>query len=132
MKLSKYVAILALIFSGCILQPAVGASLSSAEREGLMKYLIQGYLQDIYEEEARAMEDSGIAEIMDASSNRLEGTFMGKDGDGIVFVSEDGRGKLSILTLQGETLFHAVQSQGSHASLVRVGNQAILMQRKRT
>ena len=130
MKLSKLVSILALIFSGCILQPAVGASLSSAEREGLMKYLIQGYLQDIYEEEARAMEDSGIAEIMDASSNRLEGTFMGKDGDGIVFVSEDdgtGRGKLSISTLQGETLFHAVQSQGSHASLVRVGNQAILM-----
>ncbi len=76
------------------------------------------------------MEDSGIGEIMDASSNRLEGTFMGKDGDGIVFVSEDdgtGRGKLSISTLQGETLFHAVQSQGSHASLVRVGNQAILM-----
>ncbi len=45
-------------------------------------------------------------------------------------MSEDdgtGKGKLSISTLQGETLFHAVQSQGSHASLVRVGNQAILM-----
>ncbi len=31
-----------------------------------MRYLIEGYLQSMYEDKVDAMEDSGIAEIMDA------------------------------------------------------------------
>ncbi len=60
MKVSKLVAILALIFSGCILQPAVGASLSSEKRENL----IQAYLQNMYEEEARENYDFECKSIL--------------------------------------------------------------------
>ncbi len=58
-----------LIFNGYfLLQSTVRAStsLSSSKQKDLMRYLIEGYLQSMYEDKVHAMEDSGIAEIMDA------------------------------------------------------------------
>lgn len=97
------------------------------DREDNLIAVLEHYMH-VLAQQSPAHHNQGGLTMGDTSNERVEGTFVTKDGHGVFFLSENedsGKNKLLITTLEGQNLIYVLQLR-EEVTFISVANESLL------